>query len=96
MLLLVFELLDISLIPLQRKYKTEAPIRSDGALWIITTMNNLCVVVTDFFSVSFCFCVFIFHLMPIVDLVCFLGVSSVILDEVNSKCKASGSLIVLI
>lgn len=36
MLLLVFELLDISLIPLQRKYKTETLIRSDGALWIIT------------------------------------------------------------
>lgn len=63
MLLLVFELLDISLIPLQRKYKTEAPIRSDGALWIITTMNNLCVVVTEFFFQFLSVFVFLFSIL---------------------------------
>lgn len=31
--------------------------------------------------------VFIFHLMPIIVQIWFLGVSSVILNEVNTKCK---------
>lgn len=29
-----FELLDMLFIPLQRKYKTEESVRSDGTLWI--------------------------------------------------------------
>ena len=35
MLLMVYKTIDIVLIPLERKYKTKAPFRSEGDLWII-------------------------------------------------------------